>query len=77
VFFDLEGSQQYDSNVRVRYTDAIRKALTHVDAVYVVADSRIVRMGATVAGIVIPQLRLVQRQEFGQRLEAALRENVV
>jgi hypothetical protein len=71
VFFDLEGFTHYATEVRVRYTEAIRSHLPHVDGVFVYADSKIVRMGATVAGLVIPQLRVIGRQEFDRRLDEA------
>lgn len=68
VFMDLAGFRQYDSDVRVRYTNA----LVHhpqLKRIVVYADSRIVRMGASVAGMVLPQLSLVERPTFERELE--------
>jgi len=68
VFMDLAGFRQYDSDVRVRYTNAL---VNHpqLKRIVVFADSRIVRMGASVASMVLPQLRLVERPTFERELE--------
>lgn len=68
VFMDLAGFRQYDSDVRVRYTNAL---VNHpqLKRIVVYADSRIVRMGASVAGMVLPQLSLVERPTFERELE--------
>lgn len=72
VFFDLESFSHYDSEVRTRYTDAILAHTANVDHIWVYADSKMVRMGATVAGLVLPQLRLVARKVFDAELERAV-----
>lgn len=72
LFFDFEGFTHYEPKVRASYTRAITSHLDHLSALYVHADSKLVRMGTTVAGLVIPQVRLVDRDEFHTRLEAAL-----
>lgn len=71
VFMDLGGFRQYDSDVRVRYTNALVNH-TQLKRIVVYADSRIVRMGATVAGMVLPQLSLVDRATFERELEALI-----
>jgi hypothetical protein len=71
VFFDLEGFKRYHSDVRILYTQAIRQSLANTESVLVYSDSNLVRMGATVAGLVLPQLRLVSRTEFEDRFTAA------
>lgn len=73
VFFDLEGFHRYDSQVRVAYTDAIRVNLKNARAVYIYADNKLVRMGSSVAGLVIPQLQIVDLQRFEKLLEGALK----
>lgn len=72
VFFDLEGFTQYDSDVRVRYTEALRPQSSRVERIYVYAVSRLVRMGASVASLVLPQLKLVDRQQFDRLLREAI-----
>lgn len=71
VFMDLAGFRQYDSEVRVRYTNAL---VNHpqLKRALVFADSRIVRMGASVAGMVLPQLSLVDRPTFEHELETLI-----
>jgi len=71
VFMDLAGFRQYDSDVRVRYTNAL---VNHpqLKRIVVYADSRIVRMGASVAGMVLSQLSLVERPMFDHQLEELL-----
>lgn len=68
VFMDLAGFRQYDSEVRVRYTNALANH-PQLERILVYADSRIVRMGASVAGMVLTQLRLVERSRFERELE--------
>jgi hypothetical protein len=68
VFFDLEGFTRYESRVRVRYTDALTTHGSKINAIYVFADSRLVRMGASVAGMVLRQLSLVDRNAFDRLL---------
>lgn len=68
VFMDLAGFRQYDSDVRVRYTNALVNN-PQLKRIVVYADSRIVRMGASVAGMVLPQLSLVDRAKFERELE--------
>lgn len=71
VFMDLAGLRQYDSEVRVRYTNALANH-PQLKRILVYADSRIVRMGASVAGMVLTQLRLVERSRFENELEQLL-----
>jgi hypothetical protein len=73
VFFHLEGFRRYDTELRVRYTDAIRAHLDNVTRVWVYADSKLVKMGASVAGLVLPQLRLIDRVQFLALLEQELK----
>jgi hypothetical protein len=75
VFFDLAGFVRYESEVRVRYTEAIRQHGDKVDRILVYADGRLVKMGAQVAGLVLPQLRIVSRTEFDQALATSGRRS--
>jgi hypothetical protein len=68
VFFDLESFSHYHSEVRTRYTDAVLAHTSKVLRVWIYADSTMVRMGATVAGLVLRQLQLVDRQFFEAEL---------
>jgi hypothetical protein len=70
--FDLESFSHYHSEVRSRYTDAIVSNSAKVERVWVYADSKLVRMGATVAGLALRQLRLVDRAEFDAELRRLL-----
>lgn len=72
VFFDLEGFTRYDSDVRVKYTEAVREHGSKVERIWVYADSKLVRMGTSVAGLALRQLRLVDRDLFDERLRAAI-----
>jgi hypothetical protein len=72
VFFDLKGFTHYDSDVRVRYTEAVRQHGAKVSRIWVFADSRVVRMGTSVAALALRQLRLVERSEFDKELRNAL-----
>lgn len=72
AFFDLESFHHYHSDVRSRYTDAIVSNSAKVERVWVYADSKLVRMGATVAGLALRQLRLVDRAEFDAELRRLL-----
>ena len=73
VFFDLEDFRGYQPAVRVRYTDGIRSNLAGVEAVIVFGTAKVVKMGATIASMVIPQLRSVDRSEFDRLFANQLR----
>lgn len=72
VFMDLEGFSRYDSEVRVRYTNACLADRDRLNALLIYADSPIVRMGVSVASIAIPQLRSMSRSRFHNALAEAL-----
>jgi hypothetical protein len=72
VFFDLKGFTHYDSDVRVRYTEAVRQPGDKVARIWVFADSRLVRMGTAVAALALRQLSLVERSLFDKELRSAL-----
>lgn len=72
LFFDLKGFTHYDSDVRVRYTDAARQHGDKVARIWVFADSRLVRMGTSVAALVLRQVHLVDRHIFEKELRDAL-----
>lgn len=72
VFMDLDGFTQYDSEVRAGYTQAMLTNRKGLDALYIFANSKIVRMGVSVASIAIAQLRSVGRDAFDDALATAL-----
>jgi hypothetical protein len=72
VFADLHGFVRYHSDVRTRYTSALTDHGSKIARVWVLADSKLVRMGATVAGLVLRQLRVVDRATFDATLRSAL-----
>lgn len=74
VFFDLRGFVRYETRVRAGYTAALRPHLGRLQSIWVVADSKVVRMGATVARLVLPVLEVVDPGDFDDKLEAAIRD---
>jgi hypothetical protein len=73
VFFDLASFSRYHSDVRIQYTEALRKHGRKVETIWVYAESKLVRMGATVASMVLRQLHLVDREVFDAELRKAVR----
>jgi hypothetical protein len=73
VFMDLESFRRYHSDVRTRYTDALVSNSAKVEHLWVYADSKLVRMGATVAALALRQLHLVERATFDKELLRAIR----
>lgn len=68
VFFQLMELEGYHSEVRLLFTEVVQARLSRVREVVICAENSIVKMGARVAGMVIPQLELVSEAEFGKRL---------
>jgi hypothetical protein len=72
MFADCRGFVRYHSDVRTRYTSALTDHGSKIARVWVFADSKLVRMGATVAGLALRQLRVLDRAAFDSTLRSAL-----
>jgi hypothetical protein len=72
LFMDLGAFHHYQSDVRTRYTDAVLASTSKVVRIWIYSDSKLVRMGATVAGLALRQLRLLERAPFDAELARAL-----
>lgn len=73
VFFDLLELTGYDSELRRALTDALKPRAAQCRQIVVRAESRLVRMGVSVARLALPMLELVDRDSFEDRIADALK----
>lgn len=72
VFFDLLEMTGYDSQLRVALTEALKQRADKCREIVVRAESRLVRMGVSVARLALPNLESVDNDVYDQRVAAAL-----
>jgi hypothetical protein len=73
LFFDLGAMHSYDSAMRVRWTEWLKKHLSQVDRLDVIARSKIVTMGVAVANLALGGIITVHSGHQGS-YDAALSE---
>jgi len=52
LIWDCRKMKGYDSDARVKWTDAIKEMKSQIDTIWLIADSSFIKMGAAVMGMV-------------------------
>jgi hypothetical protein len=65
LFFDLGEMHSYDSAMRVRWTDWLKRHLSQVESLDVVARSKLVAMGVAVANLALGGIITVHAERRG------------
>jgi hypothetical protein len=79
LFLDMEGMTNYDSALRTKLTTRLLQCRDQIDAMVVLARSRIVTMGVSVANLALGGIISVHedRLEFARAFETELRKSGV
>jgi hypothetical protein len=79
LFIDMEGMTNYDSAMRTKLTTRLLQCRNEIDAMVVMAKSRIVTMGVSVANLALGGIIRAHedRGEFVEAFESELRKSGV
>ena len=50
LIWDCNKMKEYDSDARVKWTEALKEMKSQIDSIWLISESQIIRMGASVMG---------------------------